>query len=333
VKRDWSPAASPRHVSAGPDPRELTIPSAASLQGGRSAIPIRYRPQAWRAALEIRVRDTTLFFDVEGAKLVPDGPEMREKPTLLLLHGGPGFDHSGFKPAFSELADAAQIVYLDHRGNGRSGGRDDPARWTLAEWGDDVRAFCEALGILRPVVLGQSFGGMVAMAYATRHPEHPGKLILSSTTAKTRLDRVIRTFGRLGGVEAAEAARRYWEKPGKETLPDYSRLCFPLYSRAPRDPDGDRRTTWNFDVMFHFGGGEDAHFDLLGDLAKVRCPTLVMAGEDDPITPVDDAADIAAAIPERFVRFVRFAGCRHGVFRDDRPAAFAEIRRFLAEPV
>ena len=279
------------------------------------------------------MRGTTLFFDVEGAKLVADGPRMREKPTLLLLHGGPGFDHSGFKPAFSDLADAAQVVYLDHRGNGRSGGHDDPARWNLAEWGDDVRAFCEAVGIERPVVLGQSFGGMVAMAYATRHPDHPGKLILSSTTAKTRLDRVIRTFGRLGGPEAAEAARRYWENPGKDTLPDYTRLCFPLYSRAPRDPDCDRRTVWNFDVMFRFGGGEDGRFDLLADLAKVRCPTLVMAGEDDPITPVDDAADIAAAIPAEHVRFARFAGCRHGVFRDDRPAAFAEIRRFLAESV
>ena len=282
--------------------------------------------------MEIRVRDTTLFFDVEGAKLFPDGPRMREKPTLLLLHGGPGFDHSGFKPAFSELAADAQVVYLDHRGNGRSAGHDDPSRWTLAEWGDDVRAFCEALGIERPVVLGQSFGGMVAMAYATRHPDHPGKLILSSTTAKTRLDRVIRTFGRLGGPEAAEAARRYWEKPGKETLPDYARVCFPLYSSAPRDPDVDRRTVWNFDVMFRFGGGEDGRFDLLADLAKVRCPTLVLGGEDDPITPIEDAADIAAAIPERYVRFARFPGCRHGVFRDDRPAAFAEIRRFLAEP-
>jgi pimeloyl-ACP methyl ester carboxylesterase len=319
-------------VSAGPDPSELTIPSAASLQGGRSAIPIRYRPKARRAPLEIEVRGTKLFFDVEGAKLVPEGPEMRERPTLLLLHGGPGFDHSGFKPAFSELADVAQVVYLDHRGNGRSGGHDDPARWKLDEWADDVRAFCEALGIERPVVLGQSFGGMVAMAYGTRHPDHPGKLILSSTTAKTRLDRVIRTFGRLGGPEAAEAARRYWEKPGKETLPDYTRFCFPLYSRAPRDPDVDRRTVWNFDVMFRFGAGEDATFDLLPALAKVRCPTLVMAGEDDPITPVDDAADIAAAIPERLVRFVRYAGCRHGVFRDDRATAFAEIRRFLAEP-
>ena len=68
----------------------------------------------------VQVNGVRLFFDVEGAGLVPDGPRMREKPTVVLLHGGPGFDHSIYKPAFSSLADVAQVVFLDHRGNGRS---------------------------------------------------------------------------------------------------------------------------------------------------------------------------------------------------------------------
>ena len=126
--------------------------------------------------MHVLVNGVRLFFDVEGASLVPDGRTMREKPTLVLLHGGPGLDHSIYKPAFRALADVAQVVYLDHRGNGRSepGARE---AWSLAQWGDDVRGFCDALGIAHPVVLGISFGGTVAMAYATRHPEHPAKLI------------------------------------------------------------------------------------------------------------------------------------------------------------
>jgi proline iminopeptidase len=72
--------------------------------------------------------------------------------------------------------------------------------------------------------------------------------------------------------------------------------------------------------------------DLLPELAKVRCRSLVLAGEDDPITPVDDSVDIAAALQAQRTRLVRFPGCGHGVFRDDPDAAFAEIRRFLAEP-
>ena len=70
----------------------------------------------------IEVNGARLFFDVEGAGLVADGPEMRRKPTLVLLHGGPGFDHTIYKPAFSALSDIVQIVYVDQRGNGRSTG-------------------------------------------------------------------------------------------------------------------------------------------------------------------------------------------------------------------
>src|SRR5205807_6780779 len=102
-------------------------------------------------AVRIRVGDCKLFFDVDGAKLRPDGPKMREMPTLVLLHGGPGFDHSLYKPAFSCLTDVAQVIYLDHRGQGRSD-RCDASKYNLAQWGDDVRSFCEALEIEHPIV-------------------------------------------------------------------------------------------------------------------------------------------------------------------------------------
>jgi pimeloyl-ACP methyl ester carboxylesterase len=113
--------------------------------------------------MHVLVNGLRLFFDVEGAKLVPNGPAMREKPTLLLLHGGPGFDHSIYKPAYSALAESAQIIYLDHRGNGRSehGPQDG---WNLAQWGDDVRAFCDVLGIVKPIVLGASFASARSVA-------------------------------------------------------------------------------------------------------------------------------------------------------------------------
>ena len=164
---------------------------------------------------------------------------MREKPTLVLLHGGPGFDHSIYKPAFSALADIAQVVYLDHRGNGRS---DPGAReaWTLAQWGDDVRAFCEAVGIVHPIVYGASFGGKVAMAYATRHPAHPAKLILVSTEGAggTHKERRVALFERFGGRDVGALARRRLLEGHRDraALEDWLRLAFPLYTRAPRHP-------------------------------------------------------------------------------------------------
>jgi len=281
--------------------------------------------------MHVRVGETRLFFDVEGCKLRVDGPRMREVPTLLLLHGGPGLDHSLFKPLLSPLTDVAQVVYLDHRSQGRSD-REGPERWTLDNWADDVAAFCDTLNIEHPVVMGESFGGFVAMAYAIRHPGHPGKLILSSTSAKQRLDRALAVFERLGGRKAREAARRFWLEPGKETRDDYVRLCLPLYNRHHNLADRDifDRAVANTELLDHFVGGEMRRFDLLPQLGRIRCPTLVLAGEDDPILPIEDSEDIARAIPRHLLRFDRFANAGHGVMRDDPERALAVIREFIA---
>jgi pimeloyl-ACP methyl ester carboxylesterase len=69
----------------------------------------------------VSIGDVRLFVDVDGASLVPDGSTMRERPVLIMLHVGPGFDHTSFKqPLFRRLTEKAQVVYYDHRGNGRS---------------------------------------------------------------------------------------------------------------------------------------------------------------------------------------------------------------------
>src|SRR6266403_3908122 len=205
--------------------------------------------------MRVLVNGVRLFFDVEGASLVPEGATMREKPTLVLLHGGPGLDHSIYKPSFSALADVAQVIFLDHRGNGRSE-RGPQESWPLAQWGDDVRGFCEALGIARPIVFGASFGGMVAMAYATRHPDHPAKLILVSTEAAgdTYFERRVALFERFGGPEVGALARRRFLDGHTDaaTLDTWLRLAFPLYTRTPRDPQVVQRAVRHPEVTHWF---------------------------------------------------------------------------------
>jgi proline iminopeptidase len=280
--------------------------------------------------MRIKIGDSWLFFDVEGAKLRPDGPSMKEVPTLLLLHGGPGFDHSIFKPLMSALNDVAQIVYLDHRGQGRSD-RVAPDRWRLQYWADDVRDFCEALEIKRPVVMGESFGGFVAMAYATRHPSHPGKLVLSSTAARMRLDRTYEAFERLGGKLVREVAERFWKNPSEETVAEYSRICLPLYNRSAALGASDilRRTVLNFQLGYDFLGGQARTFDLRPELGRIKCPTLLLAGEDDPVFPIEDAQDIAGQIAPNLLRFERFANAGHGVLHDSPERGFNVMREFI----
>jgi len=272
-----------------------------------------------------------MFFDVEGAKLRPEGPTMRELPTLILLHGGPGGDHSSFKPHYAALTDVAQIVYLDHRGQGRSD-RSTPELWNLARWADDLKAFCDATEIERPIVLGVSFGGFVAIAYATRYPDHPAKLILCSTRAgRAEPEREAAEFERLGGRRAGDAARRYLcgEDPDADALREFIKFCRPLYSRAPYNPDRDARQQWKFDVLGAFRKGEDYSFDYLDDLKRIKCPTLVLAGEDDPITPAFYSEQIVAAIAPELVRFERFPNAGHGISADAPERFFAVLRDFI----
>lgn len=285
--------------------------------------------------MRVRVNGIELFFDVEGAQLVAEGGRMREKPTLILLHGGPGMDHTGYKPRFSQLADICQVVYLDHRGNGRSGPATS-ATWTLAQWGDDVHAFCEALGISRPVVYGASFGGAVAMSYATRHPAHPGKLIVVSAEASggAHFAERIAMFERLGGAEVGALARRRFlgGEVDPAMLASWIRLAFPVYTRKPRDPETVKRALLRPEVNLWFTrpGGEGRTYDLLPALRSVQCPTLVMGGEDDPMTPIVCQEAIAGALPPHLVRFERFPGCGHGVVHDAPERAMAVIREFIA---
>jgi pimeloyl-ACP methyl ester carboxylesterase len=282
--------------------------------------------------MRIKIGDSWLFFDVEGAKLRPDGARMKEVPTLLLLHGGPGFDHSSYKPTMSALADTAQVVYLDHRDQGRSD-RVAPARWRLSNWADDVKDFCDALEITKPIVMGNSFGGFIAIAYGARHPSHPAKLILSSTAARMRLDRSYDAFERLGGKLAREVAQRFWENPSEQTVAEYRRVCLPLYNRSRALGDGDmmRRTIFNFELMFDFIAGEGWTLDLRPELRRIECPTLILAGEDDPILPLADAQDMADGINPSLLRFERFANAGHGVYRDVPEDALRVIREFIAQ--
>ena len=280
----------------------------------------------------VEVNGTKLYFDVEGAGLVPDGPRMKAKPTLILLHGGPGADHSMFKPAFSAHSDVAQVIYLDHRGNGRSMGS-SPETWNLAQWGDDVKGFCDALGIEKPIVSGVSFGGFVAQSYAVRHPEHPSKVILESTAARTDLDTIFVAFERLGGPAARKAAEAFWLGPTTENTARYREICYPLYHRHPTDPNRLKRRIVKLDVLFHFigPGNEQMRMDFRADLKRVRCPVLILAGDQDPITPMTFSETIVEHLPSHLVRFERFASCGHHVHVDDPVRAFNIMREFIAK--
>jgi pimeloyl-ACP methyl ester carboxylesterase len=158
--------------------------------------------------MHIDANGTRLWFDVEGRVLVADGTELRERPTVVLVHGGPGvYDHSYFKPHFASLAEHAQVLYLDLRGHGRSEWG-DAGTWSLEACADDVRVLCDTLGIEQPIVFGHSMGGPIVLLYGARHPGHAAGLVVQSGFARWDMPRMVDGFRRVAGDEVAELAGR-----------------------------------------------------------------------------------------------------------------------------
>jgi pimeloyl-ACP methyl ester carboxylesterase len=283
--------------------------------------------------MRVSIGDISLWFDVMNAGLVPEGPTMKERPVLLALHGGPGWDHSNFKGVLDPLCDTVQVVMYDHRGNGRSDDG-DPALWTLSRWSDDVLLFCRALGIERPVVLGWSFGGFVAQLFASRHPDELAGLVLLATAPRIDFEQSLSAFERLGGPEVREVARRFFHEPGnREAEDDYMRVCMPLYMRTD-NPEysvvAEARVLKRFAVLRHFMAGEATTLDLRPALAGVTCPTLVLNGRYDPIVPPECSEEIVAALVNADVTHVVAPEAAHEL-PIDQPELFEDVMRtFLA---
>ncbi len=279
--------------------------------------------------MHIEVGGCRLYVDVVGSGLVADGPKMVERPVVFALHGGPGFDHSSMKPAFDPLSHVAQMVYYDHRGQGRSD-KSEPAKWNLDQWADDLRGLIDTLGIENPIVLGLSFGGFVAQNYAIRHPDRLHKLILASTVARMLPQRVFDAFQKFGGDGAKTVAENFWGDPNVENMAVYMAECMPLYTRTQQDPDVMKRRIMSPEVISHFAkpGGENWSFDFRDKLSAISCPTLVTAGDIDPITPIEAVQEMADHIPKEYLQMEIFPGCGHGVHRDD-PRAFDVMKKFI----
>ena len=283
--------------------------------------------------MDVDVGGARLFFDTVGSKLAVASEAMVERPTLVVMHGGPGFDHSGMRPYFDRFADTHQVLYLDHRGNGRSSGA--PETWNLAQWGADVKALCDALGISQPHVYGNSFGGMVAKSYAVQFPDHPGKLILSSTAARMLLRETYRMMEERGGARARGIAEKFWTDTDAQNMLEYIAVCMPLYNPKPNPAEvaAKKRAIIRPEVSRHFIMGEMRTMNAPPGLAKIRCPTLILAGGYDPITPPACSEEIAAALAPGLVEMHILPEAGHGVHRDEPERAEKIMRQFLAREV
>jgi proline iminopeptidase len=276
--------------------------------------------------MDVEVNGTRLWYDVDGMALVPDGRRLRARPTVILIHGGPGtYDHSYFKPYFSRLTDYAQVIYLDIRGHGRSENV-DPDSWTFEACADDIPAFCAAIGVERPIVLGHSMGGFIAALYAARHPPHPAGLILQSTMARFDLTRLVDGFRQMAGCEVARLAERDYGGAPVGTA-EWARVFAAFGPHVPSPDELARRI--QHPELADVGMDLMRNLDIVSRLATIACPTLVCVGALDPVTPPAAAEEIATALLQSSAELTVIADAGHFPWLDAPAAYWDRISRFI----
>jgi proline iminopeptidase len=277
--------------------------------------------------MRAKVRGTELYFDVEGAELEPAGVDMRQKPVLVALHGGPGGDHSGFKPAFSALADKAQIIYLDHRGSGRSA-RGPRETYTLENNVEDLEALRQYLGLETFGLIGVSYGGMVALSYAARYNHNLSHLLLVVTAPDHRfIARAQEILAERGTPEQQAIAQRLWDGrfESEEQLREYFEVLGPIYSRTfDLAKERERRCIYSIDAINEGYSGFLRDYDVTDQLGKITAPTLVIGGRHDWICAPEFSEEIADGIPGAELRMFENSG--HTVYTDE-PEAFTDVVR------
>jgi pimeloyl-ACP methyl ester carboxylesterase len=283
--------------------------------------------------MHLTIDDTNFFFDVDGPSLELVDGTLRPRRVLIALHGGPGLDHGYLRPDLAGVDPRVQVIWLDLRGQGRSS-RPALETCTLERMADDVAAFCERLGIERPVVLGHSAGGFVAMHLALRHPDRLGALVLCSsspTLAPMHDPAPPPSLAARGGDEAAAIATQMFRGDiSPAVLEGFARLVAPHYA-GPTHADVPARlfplSSMNVELVRYFFSELAPHYDVRDRLGEIAAPTLVVVGDHDWVCPPIGSRTIASRLPR--ATLVELPGVGHFPFAEAPDAFRTALRGFL----
>jgi len=276
----------------------------------------------------LEVNGTSLFYKTMGSG-----------EPIVVLHGGPGFDHRQFLPYIWQLAERHKVILFDQRGTGLSSGPINSTSISIDSFIADIEGVREAFGIDEMNLLGHSWGGILAMYYGIHHPEKLNSLILCSTAA---------SFESFAEMRATYEADRLPEDTAllqeiysSEEFQNGDPLAVEKFWRVYFKPYfADQQLASKLDLQFtensiKYGNEVAGHlfesigeFDLHEDLQAIRCPTLIIHGDADPM-PVKYAEMIHESIDGSELVIAEGAG--HWLFVDATDTFTSSVVDFLAE--
>ena len=248
---------------------------------------------------------------------------------LIVLHGGPGLDHSMFRPYLDPLGDEFQLLYVDERGQGRSE-RVDPETLSLEVFARDVDLLAEALELDEFDLLGHSFGAIVATKHAIELGTAAAYVISGGGDSSEALGSDIHASLVAMG-EDGMAIEESWEQEKtvatEDELKSLLRTQMPFHFAGDPPPGYGDDTVGSPDVLRHFANMGYGNFDYRAGLGRVSKPTLVIVGEKDRATTPRAARVLHEGIADS--ELVVLPGVGHMSFVETPEPYVDSVRAFL----
>ena len=258
---------------------------------------------------------------------------------LLIIHGGPGLDHSYLLPQMAKLADTYELIFFDQRGCGQSTLHVDSTAMTIDAMVEDIDKVRDAYNLNTVNLMGHSWGGLLAMLYAIRHGDRLNSLILVNSTPPTSALRdssfrimAARTTPADSIREASIVQTAGFKHQDPSAVHEYFRLMFRGTFRNPHDED-ELNLTFRPDyaersALLKYLARDTTlrNYDLLSQLESISCPVLIIGGDYDMVPPASNEA-----IHRRISgsQLVIMKNCGHFPFIETPDQFFPAVRAFL----
>jgi len=260
---------------------------------------------------------------------------------IIVLHGGPGLDQGYLLPQMANLAHDHEVTFYDQRGCGKSLGFNlTPQTINIDTFVQDLESVRNKLHYKKFILIGHSWGGLLAMNYAIKYPDHlSGVILLSSAPSNsTGFELFIQEYVRrtvplkatLDSIAATEKFKTY----DHATIEDYYRTIFSVYFFKPEEVKNlsltftDKSAASGLKVQDIFSHNYFNNYDVQNGLRKLNTPVLIVHGEEDLI-PLSTAKETKAVLPN--VQMVTIKDCDHFPYIEQPQTMFSAIKKFVAE--
>ncbi|MFI5252973.1 MAG: proline iminopeptidase-family hydrolase [Bacteroidota bacterium] len=257
---------------------------------------------------------------------------------IVVLHGGPALDHSYLLPQMANLANDYQLIFFDQRASGKSTGESDTASLTINNFVEDIEGIRKAFNIDKMNLMGHSWGGLLAMEYAVKYPDHLRSLILLNPSPASALyrDQLFRNMAAVRPpqdtteLETIEKSEGFKNK-SPETMTKYFRLLLKsmFYNAAYSDSltlTFDTSYARKSNALFRYLSNDLKEYDISGDLEKITCPKLFIEGDQDPI-PAEAIYQIRSNLHN--TKYVLLEHCGHFPYIEQPDKFLNAIKEFM----